>query len=49
VIERPEYAGCKTWVMLDAPVNTEGAEPVLSDDEFARFVQPLADIVKEKP
>lgn len=25
VIERPEYAGCKTWVTLDAPVDTEGA------------------------
>ncbi|AWM41102.1 DUF1802 family protein [Gemmata obscuriglobus] len=28
VFESPEYAGCKTWVQLDAPVSTEGAEPV---------------------
>ena len=24
-VERPEYAGCKTWVTLDEPVATEGA------------------------
>jgi hypothetical protein len=28
VVERPEYAGCKTWVELDAPVPTAGAELV---------------------
>ena len=28
VVERPEYAGCKTWVELDAPIPTGGAEPV---------------------
>jgi hypothetical protein len=28
VIERAEYAGCKTWVTLDAPVDTTGAEEV---------------------
>ena len=26
--ERPEYAGCKTWVMLDRPVSVDGARPV---------------------
>ena len=35
-VERPEYAGCKTWVTIDAPVLTEGAVPVISDEEFAR-------------
>jgi hypothetical protein len=34
--ERPEYAGCKTWVELDAPVAIDGAAPVLSDEAFAR-------------
>jgi hypothetical protein len=34
-IERPEYAGCKTWVTLDSPIATEGATPVLAGDEFA--------------
>jgi hypothetical protein len=28
VVERPEYAGCKTWVTLDAGVDTEGATEV---------------------
>ena len=27
-IERPEYAGCKTWVPLAAPVDTTGSEEV---------------------
>jgi hypothetical protein len=27
-LERPEYAGCKTWVMLDEPVPIDGAIPV---------------------
>jgi hypothetical protein len=26
--ERSEYAGCKTWVMLDEPVEIDGAKPV---------------------
>src|SRR5262245_42237363 len=30
VIERPEFAGCKTWVMLDTPIDTTGAEEVTS-------------------
>ncbi|MCI0701329.1 MAG: DUF1802 family protein [Planctomycetia bacterium] len=39
VIERPEFAGCKTWVKLDSPLDTTGAQPVLSDEDFARFLQ----------
>jgi len=26
--EKPEYAGCKTWVVLDSPVTTDGATMV---------------------
>ena len=33
VVERPEYAGCKTWVELDSPVPTAGAEPVCYDSD----------------
>ncbi len=29
VIERPEFAGCKTWVNLDTPVDTTDAEDVI--------------------
>lgn len=36
VAEKPEYAGCKTWVNLDAPIETAGAEPVLDDAAFAQ-------------
>ena len=32
-VERPEYAGCKTWVPLDTPVDTTGAMPVVSDED----------------
>jgi hypothetical protein len=28
IVERPEFAGCKTWVPLDAPIDTTGAEEV---------------------
>jgi hypothetical protein len=30
------YAGCKSWVPLEAPVNIAGARPVLDDDDFQR-------------
>jgi hypothetical protein len=32
--ERPEYAGCRTWVELDRALPTEGATPVLDDAAF---------------
>ena len=31
----PHYAGCKSWVQLDAPVLLAGANPVLDDAAFA--------------
>lgn len=31
----PEQAGCKTWVPLDPPLSTAGAEPVLAEAEFS--------------
>ena len=34
VVERPEYAGCKTWVPLDTPVNTAGATAVIPDSNM---------------
>jgi len=42
VVNRPEYAGCKTWVPLDTPVPTAGALPVLSDEAFAAFTQAVS-------
>ena len=32
----PAYAGCKSWVDLEAPVSLAGAEPALDDATFAR-------------
>ncbi len=30
----PAYAGCKSWVSLNAPVSLEGAAPVLDEHRF---------------
>jgi hypothetical protein len=32
----PEYAGCKSWVPLDRPIELAGAAPVLDDTAFER-------------
>ncbi len=37
VTDRPEYAGCKTWVELADDVPTDGAQPVLSDGAFLAY------------
>ena len=42
VVERPEYAGCKTWVELDTMGETDGAVPVLSDEAFAEYSRRVA-------
>jgi hypothetical protein len=38
VIERSEYAGCKTWVELDATAATDGATPVMGEEAFADYL-----------
>jgi hypothetical protein len=38
IIERPEYAGCKTWVPLDTAIDPAGAVPVLADEPFVTFM-----------
>lgn len=43
--ERPEYAGCKTWVDLGTPVATEGAAPALPDAEFERLARAVAGVL----
>jgi hypothetical protein len=48
-IERPEYAGCKTWVALDQSVDTTAAEPVLSDTQFAEFSSALSGLIGGNP
>ena len=38
VAERPDYAGCKTWVKLHDAIPTDGATPVLGDTPFAEYL-----------
>ena len=37
----PRYAGCKSWVDLDAPLPVAGAVPVLDEAAFQRRLQAL--------
>lgn len=39
--ELPRYAGCRSWVKLERPLSTTGAEPVLSDTAFAEKLDVL--------
>ncbi|HEY2910139.1 MAG TPA: DUF1802 family protein [Gemmataceae bacterium] len=41
ISERPEYAGCKTWVNLDAAINDADARPVLADAAFDKVLGQL--------
>ncbi len=36
VPQRDEYAGCKSWVELEQDVSVDGAQPVISDEEYHR-------------
>jgi hypothetical protein len=39
--DSPHFAGCRSWVDLPDDISTDGAEPVLSDDEFAARLNKL--------
>ena len=41
----PHYAGCKSWVTLDAPVALAGADPVLDDAAFRQRAQDVERLV----
>jgi hypothetical protein len=43
---RPEYAGCKSWVPLDEAISTGNAVPVLDDADYARRRQGILDRIK---
>ena len=36
---RVEYGGCKSWVEFEDPIHTDGAQPVLTDQEFETRLQ----------
>lgn len=44
--ERPEYAGCKTWVNLDSGIATDGATPVLTDEAFAERLRQVTTVLQ---
>ena len=39
--EAKRYQGCVSWVGLDQGIRTDGAQPVLPDDEFARRLEAI--------
>ncbi|GIW81435.1 MAG: hypothetical protein KatS3mg105_3242 [Gemmatales bacterium] len=43
--DRPEYAGCKTWVKLDRELSTANARPVLDDNDFRNVLRMLDDLL----
>lgn len=45
---RAEYGGCKSWIDLAQPINTEGAEAVLSDFAYNQLVAQIRAIVGDK-
>ncbi|SIO60816.1 hypothetical protein SAMN05444166_6533 [Singulisphaera sp. GP187] len=42
----PEHAGCKTWVPLDPPLETDGVTPVLGDQESHRVMDHIRSTLK---
>ena len=40
-IVRPEYAGCKSWVVLDREISLEGAQPVLDNRRFRTALEEI--------
>lgn len=53
VTDRPEYAGCHSWVPLVEPLATDGLRPVLPDAEFeagrAAVLTALGDLPRSSP
>jgi len=45
---RAEYGGCKSWIDLAQPINTQGAEAVLSDFAYNQLVAQIRAIVGDK-
>jgi hypothetical protein len=41
ILEMPDYAGCRTWVKLAEPLSTDGAVPVLDEQEYAANTERL--------
>jgi hypothetical protein len=46
IADLPRYAGCKSWVELDTDLPTDGAKPVLAEDQFQELLRTLDTILK---
>jgi hypothetical protein len=46
-VDRPEFAGCHSWVDLGEGFSTEGATPVLNSMEFDEVLGSLARLLRE--
>lgn len=46
VADSPEIAGCRSWVELPSELPTDGATPVLSDEEFAKVREAVGRALK---
>lgn len=42
---QPQYAGCKSWVQLDAPVPLAGAVPIMDETAFNRRLRELTPLL----
>src|SRR4029079_10439778 len=42
----PAYQGCKSWVLLDDPIDTAGSVPVLSDREDQDVVSQVRTLLR---
>ena len=42
----PQYAGCKSWVELESPIQLEGASPVLDDQTFEQRSHAVTTLLK---
>jgi hypothetical protein len=43
------YGGCKSWVELEETIPTDGVQPVLTDQEFARRLRLFIEAVEGTP
>lgn len=41
----PEYAGCKSWIPLEHPIDTTGATPAIPDPAFSALQARLASVL----
>src|SRR5262245_38113164 len=46
IAERPDYAGCRSWVELEQELPDQGGVPILDDQEFREVVRELERILQ---